>query len=59
MYDQIKSIEQKIKDNKGKFDVDRINILNRSDGSNQLQKFVNTVVEYANSLDHAPQSSLK
>lgn len=59
VYNQIKSIDQKIRDNTGTLDMKRIKILSRSDDSNQLQKFINTVVEYANSLYQGPRASFK
>lgn len=54
VYNEIKLIDQRIKEKHGTYDTKRIKILRRQDDSNQLQRFINTVIEYAESLDQGP-----
>ena len=61
VYREIKNIDLRIRENFNKIDLDKLKELTRPNSStNQLQRFVNTAVEYADTLnkqENAKQSS--
>jgi hypothetical protein len=59
VFNEIREIDQRVRDRQGAYDLEKIKVLKRNDQSNQLQFFINTVIEYAKSLEVTPKAIVK